>query len=214
MIEKVPLQFKVGTGSQVNLLPLSLFRSANSRQHLIPSPAVLQSYNGSAIGHLGKARLTLKFQGKVVSAEFFVVKKNRRALLGLPTCEELGLVNRVHEIATITNTQSQVQREFPALFEGIGKIQRPYSISFKEGTVPVVQPTRRVPQALMESLKQELNRMEQAGIITRMKEPSDWEDSLRESCCMEENCEHNFLISHRTRGNLCARGNKTSLERR
>lgn len=61
MIEKLPVQFKVDTGSQVNLLPLSLFRSANSRQHLIPSQAVLQSYNGSAIGHLGKARTGVHF---------------------------------------------------------------------------------------------------------------------------------------------------------
>ncbi|XP_077508719.1 uncharacterized protein LOC144120167 [Amblyomma americanum] len=40
--------------------------------------------------------------------------------------------------------------------------------------VPVVQPARRVPLALREPLREELQRMEQGGIIAKVTEPTDW----------------------------------------
>ncbi|KAM7308616.1 uncharacterized protein ISCGN_012250 [Ixodes scapularis] len=49
---------------------------------------------------------------------------------------------------------------------------------FKHGVKQVIQAARRVPQLLKEPLKQELSRMEEAGIIVRMEEPSDWVSPL------------------------------------
>ncbi|XP_049273639.1 uncharacterized protein K02A2.6-like [Rhipicephalus sanguineus] len=40
--------------------------------------------------------------------------------------------------------------------------------------VPVVQPARRVPLALQEPLKKELQRMTREGIIVKENEPTDW----------------------------------------
>lgn len=48
-----------------------------------------------------------------------------RAMLGLHTSEALKLVNRVHEIAS---RDSQVHLKSPSQFEGIGKVQRLYSM--------------------------------------------------------------------------------------
>lgn len=44
----------------------------------------------------------------------------------------------------------------------------------RDGTVPVVQAARRVPVALQEPLKMELDSMQRAGIITKVTEPTDW----------------------------------------
>lgn len=93
--------------------------SVAERGHLITAAAkygVVRSYNGSPIGHMRKARPVLTLEERVVSAEFFVVKKDRRALLGLKTCEEFGLVNRVHEIATTMDIRSQTHRGVQSLF--------------------------------------------------------------------------------------------------
>lgn len=43
----------------------------------------------------------------------------------------------------------------------------------KEAT-PAVQPVRRVPLALREPLRETLDRMERAGIIVKVSEPTDW----------------------------------------
>ncbi|XP_040079508.1 uncharacterized protein LOC120850884 [Ixodes scapularis] len=44
----------------------------------------------------------------------------------------------------------------------------------KPGSEPVIQAARRVPHLLREPLKNELERMETARIITKVDEPSDW----------------------------------------
>ncbi|XP_037502551.2 uncharacterized protein K02A2.6-like, partial [Rhipicephalus sanguineus] len=44
----------------------------------------------------------------------------------------------------------------------------------REDAVPVVHPARRVPLALREPLRQELQRMETASIIKKVDEPTEW----------------------------------------
>ncbi|XP_077552546.1 uncharacterized protein LOC144167016 isoform X2 [Haemaphysalis longicornis] len=58
-----------------------------------------------------------------------------------------------------------------------GCVQRRYRMVLREGAKPVVQTTRRVPLALQEPLKEELQRMERAGIAVKVKEPTDWGSS-------------------------------------
>lgn len=72
------------------------------------------------------------------------------------------------------NSTDQMTKEFPELFQGIGCLARPYHMVLREEATPVVQPVRRVPLALREPLREELDRMERAGIIIKVSEPTDW----------------------------------------
>ena len=55
---------------------------------------------------------------------------------------------------------------FPDLFDRIGTIKDVImNLDINPDAVPVVQPPRKVPQAMIEPLKTELNRMEQLGVI-------------------------------------------------
>ncbi|XP_075743755.1 uncharacterized protein LOC142802662 [Rhipicephalus microplus] len=47
-------------------------------------------------------------------------------------------------------------------------------MALREDAVPVVHPARRVPLALREPLRQELERMETASIIKKVDEPTEW----------------------------------------
>nr|XP_050031015.1 uncharacterized protein K02A2.6-like [Dermacentor andersoni] len=51
-------------------------------------------------------------------------------------------------------------------------------MSLKDDARPIALPSRRVPHALKEPLRQELDRMEAEGIITRMQDPTDWVSPL------------------------------------
>jgi hypothetical protein len=49
-----------------------------------------------------------------------------------------------------------------------------YNINTNENARPVIKPARRVPIALREPLKEELNRMERLGVIHKREDPTDW----------------------------------------
>ncbi|KAH7939695.1 hypothetical protein HPB52_016128 [Rhipicephalus sanguineus] len=59
----------------------------------------------------------------------------------------------------------QVLDEFPDIFDGIGQLPGLYSIHLRDGAVPTVCAPRRIPCALEEKVKRELERMEENGVI-------------------------------------------------
>ena len=64
---------------------------------------------------------------------------------------------------------------YPNLFKGLGTIMGEYHISLQDGAKPfAISTPRRVPLALLPKVKQELERMEAMGVITRVEQPTDW----------------------------------------
>ncbi|XP_038667981.1 uncharacterized protein K02A2.6-like [Scyliorhinus canicula] len=53
-----------------------------------------------------------------------------------------------------------------------------YKIQLKVNAKLVVHPPRRVPASLCDHLKQELERMQHLGIISKITEPTDWVSSM------------------------------------
>ncbi|GBM74304.1 hypothetical protein AVEN_212201-1 [Araneus ventricosus] len=65
--------------------------------------------------------------------------------------------------------------EFPKLFTGIGKIQKPYKIKLKENTKPyAIMVPRRVPIPLKDALQKKLDEMIRQEIIEPVDEASEW----------------------------------------
>ena len=70
---------------------------------------------------------------------------------------------------------SEPNEQFPSLFKGLGKLEESYEIELQEDARPyAVSTPRRVPIPLMPAVKEELSRMEEQGVITRVNEPTDW----------------------------------------
>lgn len=180
-IAEQEVAWKVDTGSQANLLPLSVYKRIRTKRALRPSCSVLRSYSGNVIRHYGVTTQVVKLGSRRIVAQFFVVEQ-RQAILGLHTTELLGLVSRTVDTvaagdAAHGNSASVVQ-EFAQLFEGTGCVQREYRMVLRDDSVPVVQLARRVPLALQEPLRKELLRMEKASIICKVDEPTDWVSPL------------------------------------
>nr|XP_054930745.1 uncharacterized protein LOC129386661 [Dermacentor andersoni] len=174
-IKNVPLEFKVDTGAQANLLPFGCYRKIRPKPPLKPSSAVLRSYGGGVIKHDGVIRTELALGDRCAILDFFVVSKGHQAILGLQASENLGLVSRIHAVSR--NSSKEVARNFRHLFTGTGCVERVYRMVLRDDATPIVQAARRVPLALQEPL-QELGRMERAGIITKVTEPTDWVSPL------------------------------------
>ena len=70
---------------------------------------------------------------------------------------------------------------YPDLFTGVGTIKNSVvHLDVKPGASPIVCAPRRVPDALRNSLKTELDRMESLKVIRKLdiNEASDWLHSL------------------------------------
>ena len=72
----------------------------------------------------------------------------------------------------------RVLSEFSEVFEGIGLFPGECTIHTDPSIPPVIHPPRRVPLALQDKLRSELDQMESQGIICKVTEPTEWVSSL------------------------------------
>ena len=75
-------------------------------------------------------------------------------------------------------TKESILELYKDVFEGIGLFEGKCSIQTDPTVSPVIHASRRVPLALRDRLKEELERMESLGIITKFTEPTAWVSSL------------------------------------
>ena len=68
-----------------------------------------------------------------------------------------------------------VQEDFPELFEGLGMLGEAYEIQLSQEARPHALFTpRKVPIPLRPRVKEELDRLEQNGVISKVEEPTPW----------------------------------------
>ena len=70
-------------------------------------------------------------------------------------------------------TKAEVQNEV----KKIRNIEE-HRIQIKENATPVIHPPRKIPAALRDRLKKELDTMEKNSVIKRIEEPTEWVNSL------------------------------------
>ena len=79
----------------------------------------------------------------------------------------------------IPQTQAkEIVEEYADVFKGLGCLDGDYHIQIDGSVAPVVHPPRKVPFALKERLKAEVDRMETIGAIKNVTEPTEWVSSI------------------------------------
>lgn len=182
----VKIKFKLDTGSQVNILPYNTYRKLGPNIPLSKSSKNLSAYGGDTLNTVGCCKLVGKYRNTTIDqVEFFVVKTNSPPILGLRSCLDFQLIKLVYSVNTDTPletrepmTRETVLRDFKETFHGVGLFPGECKIHVDPSATPVVHPPRRVPFALRERLKAELDRMENLEVIAKVSEPTDWVNSL------------------------------------
>ena len=109
-LENINVQFKVDTGAQANVLPLSLYKKHfESDRSLSRSNVKLTGYGGGNIPVSGEVNLNCKFQNNNVNSKFIVVPLEVKPVLGLHTSYQLGLVNPNASVSAVR--ESCMQRD-------------------------------------------------------------------------------------------------------
>ena len=195
-----PLLCKIDMGAEGNIIPVDTFKPLCPRSSYssdgtplgpTPSSTTIYAFGGHITPHFGTCELILSHHGHSKSCVFHVVNTEGPTTLGLPTCSDMKLVTLNYGIATTqtravptpdpqgnTDAKSEILCQHQDCFQGIGCFQGEFHITLDPTVPPVIHPSRRVPEALREPLKIELDALIEQGIVAKVDEPTDWVNSL------------------------------------
>ena len=109
------------------------------------------------------------------------------------SCDKVAKVSNVLDVPEMLTREWIVNHEkYKHLFQGIGHFKcQPVSIEIQEGSTPIRKPARKVPLALREKFKQDIDSMVKAGILTEVTPEMSMPEWL-----------NSFVIVKKPNGNL------------
>ena len=191
MINVKKIKFQIDCGASLSIIT----KCHTTRSHVTPSNKTLKMWNGTEMKLLGTTRLkvTNPKTRKKYSIEFVVVPDDLTLLLGARTAQQMELIT-VHEDHFVsvlppqkksredirsTATADELVRRYPEVFaKGLGTLPGTVHLRVDENAEPSVTPSRRIPTALREKFKAELDRLENLGVLAKVGEPTAWVNSV------------------------------------
>ncbi|KAI2654780.1 hypothetical protein H4Q32_011569 [Labeo rohita] len=173
-----PVELKVDTGAKSNVMDLDSFQHLRKGEELnVSNTTKLIAYGGNELHTLGAITLPCCLASQTYDLLFYVIKSSAQPLLGLPDCLCMGLLTLNKEVHQL-NTSSQhefkdgILTKYADLFKDeVGRLPVTYSLK----TDPTI---RRIPVAMQDKVKKELQQMTDLGVITPISEPNEWVSTM------------------------------------
>lgn len=190
MIEDKPLVMKIDTGSEVNVIPLDMFKKIDRQLKVRDTRVVLESYGGAQIKPAGVVNLHCLVGEKEAYLDFYIVNVKSTPLLSLSGSVKLGFVPAVHSMRTRQEAKEEFVSVNRDVFTGLGAFPKEHTIKIDANTPRFQHAPRRVAKSRLGPLRKELERLKEAGVIVRVKEPDP------------EGCISNIVIVDKPNGNV------------
>ncbi|XP_030578703.1 uncharacterized protein K02A2.6-like [Archocentrus centrarchus] len=188
LLGKNTVQFQIDCGASCNIIPINLLNPDVELEH---TKSVLVMYNKSKLRPIGKCKVKIRNprNNKLYRLEFQVVDTDGvMPLIGRKASEAMKLIKVHYEnimaIDSIVTTAKkpaiepwtveQIKVRYADVFTGDGCLEGKYKMEIDSTVKPVQLPKRRVPVALMKPLKEELQNLQQRGIITPVECSTEW----------------------------------------
>ncbi|UYV61569.1 K02A2.6-like [Cordylochernes scorpioides] len=171
-IQGHPVDIKLDTGADVNILPESLIKEWPNMPLLETADCKIYTYTGQQIPVVGKCLLDCKTKYACRKVTFLIVNNSAVPILGLDECVKLNLVKRVETISDISVTLTGLLDKYKDVFKGNGHLSYMYDIKISDKAESKICPARRLPRALLQPVKEELFKMEEDEIIEKIEEPT------------------------------------------
>ncbi|KAL9960046.1 hypothetical protein ACROYT_G033443 [Oculina patagonica] len=173
------VEIKIDTGAKCNVITLDLFKRICRNEKIDHTKAVqLVAYGRDTLATLGTVKFEVHTRSISRSLEFHVIDKPVTPLLGLTDSLSLNLIqlhSEVHEVEAADAFRAAILEDYKDLFEGdLGNLPVVYKMRLDPNATPVVRPSRRIPLAMEESVRNELDRMVKIGAIVPVSEPTEW----------------------------------------
>ena len=156
------ISFKIDSGADITVMNYDQYMTLKGRPALTKSDTVLSGVGGRP-NCKGQFAADINVNGRPCKLNIYVVEDLTTNLLSRGAAVNLGLIMRVHEISD-------------EIFGDIGTLKgESVKITLQENAEPYSASTaRRIPIPLLPKVESELKRMEDAGVITKVTEPTEW----------------------------------------
>ena len=181
------IKFQLDSGASVNVLPESVFSSVVGRRaQLRPAESTLLMYDRTELKTSGVAtvRVTNPKTHQSVNLDFYIVPSQQQSILGAAACQMLKLLTiRTENILANLSVPAKLSRdyilkEYHDVFSGTGRLPGVVHLETDSAVPPVKLPLRRLPLALRDKVKDELDKLVRDDILAKMDTPSDWISAL------------------------------------
>lgn len=175
------VEFKLDTGSQVNILSIDLVRKVDKNIEIKPTHLLLEAYGGQKIKPLGVCEIVTMYRNEITVEEFVVIEDKLIPILGLNSCINLELISKIDTInksKSVILSKENFIKINKSVFEGMGCFPQKCKIEIKSDAIPVASPPRRVPLKIHDELERTLKDLEKYGIIKKVDSPRDWVHNL------------------------------------
>ena len=178
------VRIKLDTGACGNLLPFNIYKKIHPQVSVkdlgktIDKRVCLEAYNKSEIKQLGTCHLTVGHGKCSKLCHFYIVPDYCRPILGLNDVHSLSLIAIKCDVTGqwALHPLSMQWKSNQVLFcqkselsmVGSRKSSQVWDIVLSEDNEPVQKPACRVPVAMKEKFRKELQSMAKAGIISKL----------------------------------------------
>ena len=147
-LNDVPMKFKMDTGADVSIIPLSSFRSLGNVVCLKAPNRVLCGPGRIVMPVIGYFSGHLKYKDRVTKESIYIVEHLQTPLLGRQAITRLVLQlilisQRLNAVEEQSLAGVDPVKEFPSLFRGLGKLGGEHTIQLKENATPYTLSTSR-----------------------------------------------------------------------
>ena len=170
--KRIPV--KLDTGAEVTAISESAYQKLSKIPLQKPSKS-LQGPAGQSLTVLGQFTRRISFARRSSNEVIFVVRGLKNNLLGFPAIKNLRIINKIDSTTTTPTATAAIRERFSKVFEGLGTLGEEYEILLKDDAAPYSLYTpRNVPLPLRDKVKEELQRMESLGVISKVDTPTPW----------------------------------------
>ncbi|XP_054259297.1 uncharacterized protein K02A2.6-like [Macrosteles quadrilineatus] len=177
-VEGKPVQMELDTGSAISTLPYSTFKKLEINRKIFHTQVQLRTYTREVFKPKGVVFVRCTYKDQKFTGKLYIVDDNLDAIFGRDWLREVQLdwaeLKAVQQYPKVGGLDNLLEK-FKDVFEpGIGKIPDQLGhLQLVDGARPVFMKARPVPYALKLKVEQELDRLEEAGIISKTQE-SEW----------------------------------------
>ena len=168
-MNKCPVKFEVDTGSFLSTINIKELNGI-PKVEINDTKVVAKGYSNNEINFVGETRLQFEYLGKKITHKFLVVDSNNVSLLGRDLCSQLKFELQIASCNNVIDEKQRILYKYKDYLSDKFRscVQKTVRLPVKKDIMPIFSKPRPVPMRLKEKVQQELQRLEKAGVISRI----------------------------------------------